>query len=263
MQSVTFIGYSELDADQKAAVLARLMNKDNWAKLVEKKKAAPAAKKAKPGKKQKGGGETPGAAAADALAVIPDAPGSTAVGAAGGAARGTAFVLPRPGMNGARAGAFAGQTFVLTGTFPEVGGGAGLLLGKARVEEWIELFGGRITSAVSGKTSYVVIGKAPGATKVKAAQRGGVRCVMIVDLVKCVESHDAALESAPPPIITDYSTGYGGKVKPTLMGTGTFGQLEEKEKAPRIKAPRKRKAKKEPSYDSEEEAEEAAEEDWE
>jgi len=43
MQSVTFIGYSELNADQKAAVLAHLMDKDNWAKLVEKK-AAPTAK---------------------------------------------------------------------------------------------------------------------------------------------------------------------------------------------------------------------------
>ena len=248
MQSVTFIGYSELNADQKAAVLAHLMDKDNWAKLVEKK-AVPTAKKAK---KQNGGDEAPGAAAADALAVIPEPPGSTAVGVAGGAARGTAFVLPRPGMNGARAGAFAGKTFVLTGTFPEVGGGAGLNLGKSRLEEWIELFGGRNTSAISGKTNYLVIGKAPGATKVQAAQRGGVRCVMLVDLVKCVECHDAALESAPPPTITEYSTGYAGKVKTALMGTGTFGQLEEKEKAPRIKAPRKRKAKKEPS-DSEEE----------
>ena len=248
MQSVTFCGYSELDAEQKAAVLRHLMDKGNWAKKTEKK----AQPDVKPAKKQKkaagddaGGGAGAGAGAADtALAVIPEPPSSKAVGLAAGAARGSAFVLPIPGVNGARPGAFAGQTFVLTGLFPEVGGGAGLNLGKDKTETWIELFGGRITGSVSGKTSFLVIGKSPGATKVKAAQNGGIRCVTLVDLVKCVTSHDAALEAAPPPVITNYSTGYRGKVKPTLMGTGTVGMLEELPQKPKAIKPRKRKAKK-------------------
>ena len=38
-----------------------------------------------------------------------------------------------------------------TGTFPELGGGAGLELGKARCRDMIEAFGGRVTGSVSGK----------------------------------------------------------------------------------------------------------------
>ena len=43
------------------------------------------------------------------------------------------------------------------------GGGAGLDLGKERLKKWIESFGGRVTSAVSGKTGAAV-----------TAPRGGV-----------------------------------------------------------------------------------------
>jgi len=47
------------------------------------------------------------------------------------------FVIPRPGVNGASpATVFQGQTFVLTGLFPEVGGGSGLSLGKNKVVRW-------------------------------------------------------------------------------------------------------------------------------
>ena len=36
-----------------------------------------------------------------------------------------------------------GKKFVLTGTFPEIGGGAGLSLGKERTKSIIEDFGGK------------------------------------------------------------------------------------------------------------------------
>ena len=61
-------------------------------------------------------------------------------------------------------------TVVLTGTFPEVGGGSGLNLGKDKVKMMIQKCGGRVTSAVSGKTDFVIAGQAPGFKKVSAAR---------------------------------------------------------------------------------------------
>ena len=64
----------------------------------------------------------------------------------------THFQIPRPGVNGAVAGALDGKRFVLTGVFPELGGGAGLTLGKDKMKKMIESFGGKVTGSVSGKT---------------------------------------------------------------------------------------------------------------
>jgi len=76
------------------------------------------------------------------------------------------FVRPVPGMGLARHNSLAGQTVVLTGIFPEVGGGTGLELGKERVRKMIESFGGRVTGSVSGKTSFLLVGREPGMSKV-------------------------------------------------------------------------------------------------
>ena len=54
------------------------------------------------------------------------------------------FVPPRPGVNGAVANVLDGKRFVMTGVFPELGGGAGLNLGKDRLKSLIESFGGEI-----------------------------------------------------------------------------------------------------------------------
>jgi len=67
--------------------------------------------------------------------------------------------MPRPGQNGAAPGKFTGKTLVLTGTFPEAGGGAGLELGKAKVKACVESFGGRVTSGVSRKTDILIVGE--------------------------------------------------------------------------------------------------------
>jgi DNA ligase (NAD+) len=58
-----------------------------------------------------------------------------------------------------------GKTFVLTGTLAS--------LTRETARERIEQLGGRVTSAVSKKTSYVVVGDAPG-SKADDARRLGV-----------------------------------------------------------------------------------------
>ena len=75
----------------------------------------------------------------------------------------TAFIIPVPGKNGnSDSSSLAGKTFVLTGVFPEVGGGSGLSLGKDKVKRMVTSFGGRVTGSVSGKTNYLIVGKQPG-----------------------------------------------------------------------------------------------------
>jgi NAD-dependent DNA ligase len=74
---------------------------------------------------------------------------STALATGGAKAR---FVIPKPGVNGAISGVLNGKRFVLTGVFPEVGGGIGLNMGKDRMVDMIESFGGKVTGSVSGKT---------------------------------------------------------------------------------------------------------------
>jgi DNA ligase (NAD+) len=58
-----------------------------------------------------------------------------------------------------------GKTFVITGTLPS--------LTRDAARELVESLGGRVTSAVTRKTHYVVVGEAPG-SKADDAQRLGV-----------------------------------------------------------------------------------------
>ena len=57
-------------------------------------------------------------------------------------------------------GPLAGKVFVITGTLSQ---------SREEIAAWIEARGGKITDSVSKKTSYVVIGEAPGQSKVTKA----------------------------------------------------------------------------------------------
>jgi DNA ligase (NAD+) len=65
--------------------------------------------------------------------------------------------------------AFAGKTFVITGTLPN--------FSRDDAKEFIESHGGKVTDSVSKKTSYLVLGEEPGSKYEKAKSLG----VKIID----------------------------------------------------------------------------------
>jgi BRCA1 C Terminus (BRCT) domain len=255
LESITLCGFAALDEGQQMEVLAHLADKRNWASpnkkaladaeafLADRKSkgaAAAAAAQTAAGRPSLGGG-------GDAVALVEPHGPSDALVVAGG--RGTVFKLPRPGVGSARAGALAGMTFVLTGVYPEVGGGSGLDLGKGRVESFIASFGGRVTSAISGKTNYLVVGASPGRVKVEKAQETGIKMVDIQYLAAFVEGPAGTnLRDAPPPVLDAFSKGYPSKKQIAANAAREAGLLQGG--APAKAAPkRKRKVKEEDDYE--------------
>lgn len=74
---------------------------------------------------------------------------------------------------------FSGMTFVVTGTLPT--------LSREGVKELIESHGGKVTDSVSKKTSYLVLGEAPGSKHEKAVSLG-VKVIGEEELKKLIES---------------------------------------------------------------------------
>ena len=70
------------------------------------------------------------------------------------------------GLNvaGQRSDAFSGLTFVITGTLPT--------MSREDAKQFIESHGGKVTDSVSKKTSYLVLGEAPGSKYEKARSLG-------------------------------------------------------------------------------------------
>ncbi|GLC26083.1 NAD-dependent DNA ligase LigA [Roseisolibacter agri] len=80
--------------------------------------------------------------------------------------------------NAASGTAFAGQTFVLTGTFPN--------LSRDQATALVEQHGGRVTSSVSKKTSVVVAGEDAG-SKLAKARELGITVIDEAELVRRAE----------------------------------------------------------------------------
>ena len=123
-----------------------------------------------------------------------------------------AFSVPVPGEDGAIPNVLAGQTCVLTGVFPEVGGGIGLQLGKGRMKALIEQFGGRVTGSVSGRTTMLIVGQQPGFSKVSKA-RARPECELIkldglVSVIRGERSIGGSSSTAPLEITGGFSSGY-------------------------------------------------------
>lgn len=171
MNGVLFVGFHELPPEDQSAFVKHVMDKSHWARASKKKmeaaaQASSAVVVAAPKADQDSAGETKVPAAA--TAVVPQKSSAVTTGK-------KKFVIPRPGKNGCKENVLQGETVVLTGIFPELGGGAALSLGKDRAKALVQSFGGRVTSSVSGKTTVLLVGKEPGFQKVSQARERGIR----------------------------------------------------------------------------------------
>ncbi len=66
----------------------------------------------------------------------------------------------------AESSALADLTFVITGTLPS--------MTRSEARDWITARGGRVTSGISGRTDYLVVGEDPGSNKMEDAQEHDV-----------------------------------------------------------------------------------------
>ncbi|KAJ1922247.1 DNA replication factor C complex subunit Rfc1 [Mycoemilia scoparia] len=81
-----------------------------------------------------------------------------------------------------------GLTFVITGELE------GISRGEAG--DLIKRCGGRVTSAVSGKTSFLVLGEDPGSSKISAAKKHGTKVLNEDALIDLIRKSSAALGDA-------------------------------------------------------------------
>mmetsp|Transcript_7999 Transcript_7999/g.22651 ORF Transcript_7999/g.22651 Transcript_7999/m.22651 type:complete len:197 (+) Transcript_7999:918-1508(+) len=148
-------------------------------------------------------------------------------------ARDGQFIMPVPGQGLAASGSLVGHKAVLTGIFPQAGGGQGLNLGKQRVKEMIQSFGGQVMGSVSGATTLLVVGKEPGMSKVSKASDRGVRMIRLEELAASLHTGELkpADPSAPPLQITNFSMGF----KTSRGYNGLALRLEGSEARPQIK----------------------------
>ena len=77
-------------------------------------------------------------------------------------------------------GPLTGQTFVVTGTLEKYS--------REEAKAALEELGAKVTESVSKKTTGLVVGEEPGASKLTKAQRGGVPLLTESDLVALLES---------------------------------------------------------------------------
>lgn len=198
MNQVVLCGFGELPLEAKALVIAHVREQGNWARARKKKKV-----------------QEPVEVVHDDDAVV-EVKEEHKENVEAMVRHREHFIIPIPGKKGARKNSLQGQTCVLTGIFPEVGGGAGLNLGKDKVKRMIQAFGGRVTSSVSGKTDILVVGKQPGYAKVSKARASAKCTLMQLKELKGIIEGAPLLENGsggkgrkrPALVITEFSSGY-------------------------------------------------------
>lgn len=119
------------------------------------------------------------------------------------------FVLPMPGVDGAKFNSLNGMRFVLSGTFAELGDGKEAD-GKEAVQELIGSFGGRVNVAISNLTTLLIVGEEPGFKKVREARQRGIPILRLADVQKIL-CGDLELEAVENATIEKFSDGCDGK----------------------------------------------------
>jgi len=104
----------------------------------------------------------------------------------------------------------AAQKFVLSGVFDFAEATGGLQKGKGELESLIAQHGGKTASAVSGKTTALLVGRLPGGSKVVAAKRNEVPILDVGGLFALLRGAD--LKDVPRASLdsVQMSKGFGG-----------------------------------------------------
>lgn len=223
MNEVLLSGFDQLSPNDKSAFIQHVRDRGNWAKKVNRKPqdtGGAARKKVtkKAGTKEKAGAAEPlgGSNSQPLQSTLGSAlttHGQTNISSSSNeltqSRKRKAFSLV-PGQDGAQPNFFSKKTIVMTGIFPEIGGGAGLNLGKDRLKLILESFGARVTSSVSGRTDFLIVGQEPGMSKVSKA-RSQPKCQLLnLSSMKLAVEGKKSLAEINPPQITNYSLGYQG-----------------------------------------------------
>lgn len=238
MGGVQLAGVGEMGPEGMRLFAKHCMDRKNWARLMKRKEKAEGEAAGGAGASSaKDGGGGPSQARKKVKTEKAGAAGTSTALVTKREDEPKKFVVPVPGKGSAVATSMAGETVVMTGLFPEIGGGAGLSLGKARAKALVESFGGRVTGSISGKTTLLLVGKQPGMSKVSTATGKGLRMMGLKDLVEGLNG--GRLKSAKevgPMQIDSFSAGY--------RGNGLVNRLtaSEQEQAMRLHQPVSRKA---------------------
>ncbi|KAJ1724786.1 DNA replication factor C complex subunit Rfc1 [Coemansia erecta] len=125
---------------------------------------------------------------------------------AGGSSDIPASVMPDGAPN-----CLEGLKFVVTGEFSD--------LTREQITDLIKSFGGQITSAVSGKTSYLVVGNDPGSSKVNKAKSLKTRCLYESNLMDMIRSTKPDAGSSVPETEPEPEPGNEPESEPELVIT--------------------------------------------
>lgn len=203
MDGVVLSGLHELPTKDLAKVVRHTMDEGNWARLT-KASLPSAGDGAGNGSVATTADDSSSSSSSQALTIKKEVPKQH-------------FIIPVPGKRGAKRHALDGKRVVLTGVFPEVGGGAGLRRGKDRVKAMVESFGGRVTSRISGLTDILLVGKEPGYSAVtKARTSPRITMMTLEDLTegltkgRVTEGNGGAIIPVKPVVIPKFSAGYRG-----------------------------------------------------
>jgi hypothetical protein len=88
---------------------------------------------------------------------------------------------------------FNGQQFVLSGTWPRLGGGQGLTLSKDNIKAIIKRLGGNVTSGFLCLTNALVIGDNPGQKKDLNADECGLPIIELNLLTSIIINKDKTI----------------------------------------------------------------------
>ena len=160
MEEVLLTGVSALDDASKLLFVHHCVDSSHWAGGGKKRKhmqimddtveAASNSSKGKVANQSQSASKS-----AKSKKTQSQVPGASATAAAGSTIVAGSFTVLAPGVDGALANdeLLKGQTFVISGTFPEVGGGDEDAVGVAIIKAMIESYGGKVISRFSKNTS--------------------------------------------------------------------------------------------------------------